>query len=211
MSKYRLKFEKLGRAVWISHLDTMETWRRAFRRADVTLRHSEGFNPHPLMSIALPLSVGQESVCELLDFDTTHPIERAETVRRLNDALPEGFRALDITIAAKKCALIKWVAVEGVLDYAELPDVPTLTEPFRGAALPIVKKTKRGETTLDLIACTRRVKCSTDGVTVTLRALVSAQEPTVNPALLLDALTVKPLSAKFRRVELYDANENVFE
>ena len=54
----RLLFEKKGSAVWISHLDLMRLFQRAFKRADLALKHTQGFNPRPSVSIALPLSVG---------------------------------------------------------------------------------------------------------------------------------------------------------
>ncbi len=56
--KLRLRFEKTGRAIYISHLDLMRTMQRVFLRADCPLKYSEGFNPHALISILLPLSVG---------------------------------------------------------------------------------------------------------------------------------------------------------
>ena len=65
----RLLFEKTGNAVWISHLDLMRVFQRAFRRGGILIRHSQGFTPRAHVSIALPLPVGVESVCELLDFD----------------------------------------------------------------------------------------------------------------------------------------------
>ena len=65
----RLLFEKTGNAVWMSHLDLMRLFQRAFKRAGLLLKHTQGFNPRPSVSIALPLSVGVESRCELLDFD----------------------------------------------------------------------------------------------------------------------------------------------
>ena len=68
MDKLRLRFEKAGKAIYISHLDLMRVVQRVFLRAGVPLRYSEGFNPHPLISICLPLSVGTESFCELMDF-----------------------------------------------------------------------------------------------------------------------------------------------
>ena len=59
----RLLFEKTGTAVWMSHLDLMRVFQRAFKRAGLSLTHTKGFNPRPSVSIALPLSVGVESVC----------------------------------------------------------------------------------------------------------------------------------------------------
>jgi len=68
MRKLRLLFAKTDRAVYISHLDLMHVLQRVFLRAGYQLKYSEGFNPHPVISIAVPLSVGHASVCELLDF-----------------------------------------------------------------------------------------------------------------------------------------------
>ena len=66
MPKDRLLFVKEGRARYISHLDLMRTFQRAFLRADIPIKHTEGFNPHPFISIALPLSLGFSSQCEIL-------------------------------------------------------------------------------------------------------------------------------------------------
>ena len=63
----RLLFEKTGDAVYLSHLDLMRIFQRAFRRADILIWHSQGFSPRAYVSIALPLSVGVESRCEILD------------------------------------------------------------------------------------------------------------------------------------------------
>ena len=65
----RLLFEKTGDAVYLSHLDLMRIFQRAFRRADILIWHSQGFSPRAYVSSALPLSVGVESRCEILDFE----------------------------------------------------------------------------------------------------------------------------------------------
>ena len=90
----RLLFEKTGNAIWISHLDLMRVFQRAFRRGGILIRHSQGFTPRAHVSIALPLPVGVESVCELLDFDLAEgvsiPLE--EIPARLNATLPAGLQ-----------------------------------------------------------------------------------------------------------------------
>ena len=53
----RLRYEKLGNARWISHLDMMHMLQRCFLRAGMSLRHTEGYHPHAFVSIALPLPV----------------------------------------------------------------------------------------------------------------------------------------------------------
>ena len=73
----RALFQKTGNAVYISHLDLMRLFQRAFKRAELPLTHTQGFNPRPSVSIALPLSVGVESRCELLSRPFFHSIIRS--------------------------------------------------------------------------------------------------------------------------------------
>ena len=89
----RMLFSKTGNAIWISHLDTMRLFQRAFKRCGFHLKHTQGFNPRPSVSIALPLSVGVESFCELLDFELEdQEISCTEIMERLNCSLIDGER-----------------------------------------------------------------------------------------------------------------------
>ena len=54
----RIFFEKVGVARYISHLDLMRNFERAMRRADIPFWYTEGFNPRPFLTFALPLSLG---------------------------------------------------------------------------------------------------------------------------------------------------------
>ena len=93
----RALFEKTGNAVWMSHLDLMRLFQRAFKRAGLRLKHTQGFNPRPSVSIALPMSVGVESACELLDFDLEGQTVSCDEIReKLNTALVEGVRVRDV-------------------------------------------------------------------------------------------------------------------
>ena len=65
----RLLFQKQGVAIYISHLDLMRMFQRAFKRAGLNLKHTQGFSPRAMVSIALPLSLGSGSLCEILDFE----------------------------------------------------------------------------------------------------------------------------------------------
>lgn len=49
MAKLRLLFTKEAQASYISHLDTMRTFQRVFPRAELHLKHSNGFHPHPII------------------------------------------------------------------------------------------------------------------------------------------------------------------
>ena len=117
--KLRLRFEKTGRAVYISHLDLMHTMQRAFNRAGYHLKYSEGFNPHPQIAIALPLSVGTASLCEIMDFKLKEEPELSELPRRLTAVMPEGIRITEAYEFTRKVAELKWLQIQGRFDYDE--------------------------------------------------------------------------------------------
>ena len=65
----RIKFCKIGNLQFVSHLDLQRTFHRVLVRANIPMWYTKGFNPRPSVSIALPLSLGVASKCELLDFE----------------------------------------------------------------------------------------------------------------------------------------------
>lgn len=88
----RLRYEKLGALAYISHLDLLRTMTKALLRAGLPLYYSEGFSPHPKLSFAAPLAVGQESVCEYLDVRLATPCDPKAAMQALNATLPAGLR-----------------------------------------------------------------------------------------------------------------------
>ena len=76
MHRLRLKFSRGEQLKFLSHLDLMRLWERAFRRAGMELAYSEGFSPHPRISLAAPLSVGITSIAELMDVFLEPPYYR---------------------------------------------------------------------------------------------------------------------------------------
>lgn len=217
MDKLRLRFEKTGRAIYISHLDMMRTMQRVFLRAGVPLRYSEGFNPHPQLSIILPLSVGMSSVCELMDFRLKDEHDLASLPEILNSAMPEGIKVYEAYESERKTKELKWLNVEGRLEYDNIPaeEAKTAIEEFFAGEIVITKKTKRGFGDFNLTAGIKEISFKAEGDTVWVNATVSAQEPTVNPELIAEALRQKlpdfaPDFASFRRLEVYDAKMKIF-
>ncbi len=96
MREVRLRFSKQGRLKYISHLDINRAMSRAFKRAEIPLWYTEGFNPHPYMSFSLPLSLGVESLCESVDIRIVGSITNDEIKNRMNSVLPEGLKVLDV-------------------------------------------------------------------------------------------------------------------
>lgn len=91
MSKiFRAKYRKQGEMIYISHLDLQRLFHRAFRRAGISLAHSQGFNPHPKLSYANALALGVESQGEYVDIEVEDDITAGELIERLNKELPEG-------------------------------------------------------------------------------------------------------------------------
>lgn len=218
MDKLRLRFSKTGRAVYISHLDLMRTLTRAFLRAECRLKYSEGFNPHPQISIALPLSVGAESVCEIMDFKLIEDKAPEEILNGLKKQLPEGIEALEVYESERKVKELKWLKISGVFEYDDRNSevmADKLNEFYAKDSIVISKKTKRGVADSDIKPAIKEISFKAEGNDVCLEAVISAQEPTLNPELLADALrqlepAIAPDFAKFRRLEIFDENMSVF-
>lgn len=218
MDKLRLRFSKTGRAVYISHLDLMRTMQRAFLRAGYPLKYSEGFNPHAQISILLPLSVGCSSVCELMDFSLTAMPELEKLPERLTSAMPEGIEVLEAYEGGRKSRELKFLRIEGIFEYdarsaGEMAEA--LREFFKRDEIVITRKTKRGEGESDIRPAIREISFENAGEHVLLRAVISAQEPTLNPSQLVSALhqlcpELEPDFAEFKRVEVYDENMRIF-
>lgn len=212
----RLLFEKTGDSVWISHLDLMRVFQRAFRRAGLSLKHSQGFTPRAIVSIALPLSVGVESQCELLDYEL---LEGEATAQCLNEVLPDGIRVLEIIENGRKIkdlaglrALVTFIYDNGVPNHA----AERLNALFERESLVISKHGKRGDTQTDILPMLyeKQIK-QTSPTCVEMEVLVSAQNPALNPQLLLTAVEVyepelMPDYSTVKRLEIYDTEGSVF-
>jgi len=56
MQRLRVRFCRGEEVKFISHLDLMRLWQRAIKRAGISVAYSEGFSPHPRISLAAPLA-----------------------------------------------------------------------------------------------------------------------------------------------------------
>ena len=221
MARHRLRFSKTGRAIYISHLDLMRTMQRAFPRAGVRIRHTEGFNPHAYISVALPLSLGMESGCELLDFEVIDGTSLTDLPELLTRHLPEGICVTEAYEAERKVKEIAFLRLTGTLEYDALPDTANMAarlDAFFGKnSILVTKLTKKKEQTeVDIAPLIREITFASDGANrVRMDAVVAAQNPSLNPGLLLDALAqtapeLSPDFARFARVEVYDKEMGVF-
>ncbi len=102
MKNVRIVFSKTGRAKYVSHLDLMRTMTRAVRRAQIPLWYTEGFNRHPYLTFAAPLSLGHEGLRETMDIRLEEDMPFEELVSRLNKVLPEGMTVVAAAEAVDK-------------------------------------------------------------------------------------------------------------
>ncbi|MCD8145126.1 MAG: TIGR03936 family radical SAM-associated protein [Oscillospiraceae bacterium] len=222
MSDQRLLFRKEGRAIYISHLDLMRTFQRAFLRAGISIRHVGKFNPHPFISVAVPLSLGFSSQCELLDFGLEGGCTLEEVPARLNPALPEGLTILGAYEASrptKEIGKLIWrlelLYDSGVPQGAE----EQLTALFSRPALVMQKKSKKaksGFTTVDLIPLMGAYRMERSEEALTLTIALAGQNPGLNPTLLGEAIGqecpgLKPDFLRACRVDILDQSGERFE
>ncbi|MEE9523867.1 MAG: TIGR03936 family radical SAM-associated protein, partial [Thermodesulfovibrionales bacterium] len=88
--KVRVEFSKKGKLRYLSHLEIVSTIFRALRRAEVSLRYSEGFRPSPKVSFGPALGVGIEGESEFFDMEVFPPFDKEAATAKINLSLPEG-------------------------------------------------------------------------------------------------------------------------
>ena len=219
MAKLRLLFVKEEQASYISHLDLMRTFQRVFPRGGLELKHSHGFHPHPLISIVLPLPVGQSSDCELLDFEVEQDIDGTGIADMLNTGLPAGLRVRECYRVERPARDLAYLRARLELDYDHgVPDgaVERLRELFARDEVLVEKRTKhKNLAQINVVPLIRSIEWSAGENLVTADVIVAAQNPGLNPALLANAVAAQlpelaPDFARVRRLELYDGNMQMF-
>ena len=216
----RLLFQKTGTAIWISHLDLMRLFQRAFKRAGFSLKHTQGFNPRPSVSIALPLSVGVESYCELLDFDLDCEFGEWDIlVERLNSALVEGVTVLKVYHDGRRIRDLSLMRSRITLEYdhgVPLDTAEAIHQLLSRESVTVMKKTKSGPQEQDIIPMIRSFTVQLAGEKqLHLDVVHCCQNPTLNPMQISAAIGKylpehKPDFGKCCRIEIFDGNDVVF-
>lgn len=219
MAKLRLFFKKEGRAAYISHLDLLRTFQRVFLREGIVLKHSQGYHPHPIISFALPLPVGQESDCEILDFETTGGVDSAALPARLNSGMPEGITALSCAEPVRPVRDLVALSCKVELFYDN--GVPAdaaekIAALLGGESVVIQKRTKHKTLTdVDIRPMIWGLRITEEPGVLCLYATVAAQNPGLNPALLAAAVErylpeISPNFVRVRRRRLLEAGGGEF-
>ena len=107
--KLWIKFTKEGYMKYISHLDLMRLFQRSFRRCNIPIKYSQGFNPQPKMTIANPLALGIESSEEFMEIELEERIPEKEFINTMNRDLPEGIKIVDAKYVDSKNSIATFI------------------------------------------------------------------------------------------------------
>lgn len=191
---HRLSFSKADTAKFISHLDLMRTFQRAFLRAGIAIKHTEGFNPHAFVSIPLPLPVGFASACEVLECEILGDVELNTVPERMNAVLPAGITVHRCYEAVRKAKELTWVHYIITLDYengAPFGAEKAITDLFARESLVVTKRSKKaksGQVEVDLIPLIHKLSVEERRDVIILDAVIRAQNPGMNPDLMMAAI-----------------------
>ena len=209
MSNCYLIYEKTSSAKYVSHLDFVRMFGRAIRRAKLPIAYSEGFNPHPLLTFALPLSVGYTSECEILELVFGEKISPNEVKDRLNAVLPQGVHILE---AHEGKSRMKALDVALYVVYPEkTPD--GIAEFLSNSEILIEKKTKSGIKETDIRPDIKDIKVYLNRIEMTLSA---GSRANLKPEVVINAMNkyipgYRSGECEYHRKEIYTKDMEIIK
>ena len=114
MQRLRIRFSRGEEIKFISHLDIMRLWQRTLQRAEIPPAYTEGFSPHPRISLAVPLPVGVTSQSELMDVFFTKWVSPHFFTTAVSQQLPTGIKILQVHSVA-----LPMPSLQSQVSYAE--------------------------------------------------------------------------------------------
>jgi radical SAM-linked protein len=212
MIKIRLRFSKTGALRFIGHLDFLRVFQQTIRRAGLPAAFSQGFNPHLLISFALPLPLGMESVNDYADLTLEHEMSCDEIVEKLNAAATSG-----LVVNAAYPAENKAASVVAVADYAvELNEcdraevLRAIEQVMESKEIVIAKKTKKGVKDTDIRGDIAFIHFDPENNLIMQLSAGSARflhPMTVAEIICAKASLRSPSMAAFSRMEMFWKNE----
>lgn len=204
----RIKFTKTGSLQFISHLDLQRLWQRALARAGIPLWYTKGFNPHAKLIFALPLPVGVESVCELIDVRIDKEISCDDIKELLNSVLTDEMRILDVYDPERKFNDIAKatyrIELSGVNASEEMSG--KINEFFTRDEILMKKHTKSGEKEINMSSLIYDLSANycSECKKIIINATLAAGTESLNPEFIISALREYDILPKASLVdELY--------
>ncbi|MBQ9914058.1 MAG: DUF2344 domain-containing protein [Clostridia bacterium] len=216
----RVWFKKMGMSRYVSHLDLMRAMTRALRRANVPLWYTEGYNPHPYITFALPLSLGMESLCESMDMRIVGESTNDDIYNMLKDTMPPGIEIIRVSEPVCDPKKISYGEFDIFFDCDGKADETKalITEMLTADELIVKKLGKKGRhkvlKDINLIEHIREYSASSFCDRVKLSVVLPAGSSTnINPALLADEIQKKAEISSYTliRKKLMTENMEPFE
>ena len=215
--RYRMKFTKLGRLRFLSHLDLMTLFQRAAARARLPIAFSHGFNPHPKISFGPALSVGVESSAEYLDMEICRYIEPQEIMKTFDRELPEGIgilesRVISLTLPSLSGSIGRYV-YEVNVPASFTDNLEERVKTFLSQTSLLVEKEGKQK---DLRPCIESISMRAGAIPAILDIILIDRiefKPRLQDVLKqLFALETEQLHAfRVRRVEMFSREKNVWK
>lgn len=217
MPNVRVFYEKKGRAKYISHLDFTRCMQRALKRAGIPVWYSQGFNPHMYLSFALPLALGYESECEVMDLRLTVPMDFEEMKNRLNQVLPPDIRVLRAALQQNKPQTIVKALYQITLAGEQAGEAGKAFDGFiEQESILVMKRTKKGPKEVDIRPDFEMVSKTEEPGSVVYTGYFSAGQKNINPTLLTDCFLqqhpdfAESIQVKVLRKQVYMENGEAF-
>lgn len=219
MKNVRVWFKKDEQCRYISHLDLNRVMIRAIVKSKLPVWYTEGFNVHPYITFALPLSLGFRGERESMDMRILDDDFKLDVIKdELNACLPSGLTVFDVT--EQKCkpgsissAKFKMRLSSDDISVEEL--YLKLQELLNADEILVDKKTKKGIKKIDIKDYFKDAKHYDTEHDVVVRVVLPAGSTTnINPTLLIKAFKEKyglDLFYDITRVDVYDTDGRPFE
>lgn len=205
----RLFFKKFGNVRYISHLDLQRAMRRVLVRSGLDLTYTEGFNPRPRMTFAVPLSIYQESEYEIFDFKLNVEIPLDEIKQKLCVLMPQGLEIFKV--AEPKAKSTACHSARYRLTLTTDKSVEEIKELLVGNII-ILKKTKTKELLCDIaLQITDKVFYEQDGKVILEVTLPAENNNYINPNYIVEFLKDSINYSLIRRLYLFDENGKPLE
>ena len=209
--KYRICFSKDGVMSFIGHLDLLRLFQRAIRRCGLPVAYSSGFNPHQLISFAMPLPIGHTSSAEYADIE----FEKRPLISLLDKQLPDGLEIIGVRplrYGERSAAALTTAAMYEIEFPSPINLKSRVNEILSDNVIIVEKKTKSGTHNADIRP--EIISLCADGNT--LKAMLSSgSAQNLKPELLVKYIfgntEYNPLSIKYKRTEIFQTTENGYE
>ena len=190
----RVVFQKTGNLQYFSHLDLQRTWQRVLVRASIPMWYTQGFNPHSKITFGVPLPVGSEGMCEMVDLRIDRKITCEEIKNQLNAELTNEMQVSEVYVPQTAFSDIAWGTYEITIKTPGDPidNARAINAIFTQDAEPIImtKRSKSGDKEVNILPMIHSAKAVADANgLIHLRATLRAgNTENLNPEYLIKAI-----------------------